>query len=275
MNSRGLPTDDDLPTSRLTSPANRQTQGSPPPPAKKPAGGAGAPAAMTPAAKVVGDFLSKVQADKGKDAGKRPGVVQRNAVGSQLGAVALMSTVAALMIGKDYELARGMLEHYLTANGDPLIYSPPRAVQDAIKGKFPSPGHFVEVSGYGAWATPDIRNGLGHFNLDVVKTDEGLAYFVTDRYEFPDKANGIVVKHGFQVGKLSKKSIDSMNAKLSMLGEYKRDSGSLTEKFELQQDPKTGDCTFFVPQKVLVDNGTDFDSMGTFSVPTPRGESAR
>ena len=275
MNSRGLPTDDDLSTSRLTSPPNRGVQSSPPPLAKKPTAGAGAPAAMTPAAKVVGDFLSKVEADKGKDAGKRPGAVQRSAIGSQSGAVALMSLVAALMIGKDYELARRMLDHYLTADGDPLVYSPPQAVQDAIKKKFPSPGHFVEVSGFGSWATPDIRNGLGHFNLDVVKTDEGLMYFVTDRYEFPDKANGVVVRHGFQVGKLSKKSIDSMNAKLSMLGEYKRDSGSLTEKFELQQDPKTGDCTLFVPQKVLVDNGTDFDSMGTFSVPAPRGKSAR
>jgi hypothetical protein len=178
------------------------------------------------------------------------------------------------MIGKDYELSRRMLDHYLTADGDPLVYSPPPAVQDAIKKKFPSPGHFVEVSGFGSWATPDIRNGLGHFNLDVVKTDEGLTYFVTDRYEFPDKANGVVVRHGFQVGKLSKKSIDSINTKLSMLGEYKRDSGTLTEKFELQLDPKTGDCTLFIPQKVLVDNGTDFDSMGTFSVPAPRGESA-
>ena len=66
-----------------------------------------------------------------------------------------------------------------------------------------------------------------------------------------------------------------MNAKLSVLGEYKRDSGSLTEKFELQQDPKTGDCTLFIPQKLLVDNGTDFNSMGTFSVPVLRGKSGR
>jgi hypothetical protein len=189
-------------------------------------------------------------------------------------AVALMSSVAALMIGKDYELSREMLDHYLTADGDPLIYSPPQAVQDAIKKKFPSPGHFVEVSGFGSWATPDIRNGLGHFNLDVVKTDEGLMYFVTDRYEFPDKANGVIVRHGFQVGKLSKSSIDSLNAKLSMFGEYKRDSGSLTEKFDLQRDPKTGECTLMIPQKVLMDNGTNFDSMGTFSVPAPSGKSA-
>jgi len=230
---------------------------------------------MTPAAKVVGDFLSKVKADQGKDAGKRPGAVQRGAIGSQQGAVALMSSVAGLMVGKDYELARRMLDHYLTADGDPLVYSPPQAVQDAINKKFPSPGHFVEVSGFGSWATPDIRNGLGHFNLDVVKTDDRLTYFVTDRYEFPDKANGVVVRHGFQVGVLSKKSVDSMNARLSMLGEYKRDSGSLTEKFELQQDPKTGECTLFIPQKVLVDNGTDFDSMGTFSVPAPRAKSGR
>ena len=274
MNSRGLPGDDDLSTNRLTSPSNRKTQISPPPPAKK-AGGAGAPAATTPAAKIVGDFLSRVEADKGKDAGKRPGLARRSAIGTQRGSVALLSSVGALMIGKDYELSRRMLDHYLTADGDPLVYSPPQAVQDAITKKFPSPGHFVEVSGFGSWSTPDIRNGLGHFNLDVVKTDEGLTYFVSDRYEFPDKANGAVVRHGFQVGKLSKKSIDSMNAKLSVLGEYKRDSGSLTEKFELQQDPKTGDCTLFIPQKLLVDNGTDFDSMGTFSVPVLRGKSGR
>jgi hypothetical protein len=275
MNSRGLQTNDDLSTSRLTSPENRGAKSSPPPSAKKPAAGAGAPAAMTPAAKVVGDFLSKVETDKGKDTGKRPGAVQRIAIGNQRAEVALISSLVGLKIGKDYELARGMLDYYFTADGDPLFYSPPQAVQDAIMKKFPSPGHFVEVSGFGSWATPDIRNGLGHFNLDVVKTDEGLTYFVTDRYEFPDKANGVVVRHGFQIGKLSKKSIDSMNAKLSKLGEYKRDSGSLTEKFELQQDPKTGDCTLFAPQKWLADNGTDFDSMGTFSVLAPRGKSAR
>ena len=149
------------------------------PSAGQKAGGAGAPAATTPAAKIVGDFLSKVEADKGKDAGKRPGLARRSAIGTQRGSVALFSSVGALMIGKDYELSRRMLDHYLTADGDPLVYSPPQAVQDAITKKFPSPGHFVEVSGFGSWSTPDIRNGLGHFNLDVVKTDEGLTYFVS------------------------------------------------------------------------------------------------
>jgi hypothetical protein len=267
VNSRGLPTADELAASRLTSPQNRGTQSAPTATAKKPATAASAAqTTMTPTAKVVADFLSKVKADKGKDAGKRPGFAQRNAVASQWGALVLTSTIGSFLVGKDYELARTMLEHYMTADGDPLIYTPPTAVQDAIRKKFTAPGHFIDVSGYAAWGTPDIRNGLGHFNLDVVKDEQGLTYFVTDRYEFPDKVEGRVVRHGFQVGKLSKATIDSTNAKLSALGEFKRDSGSLTEKFELQQEPKTGDCTFFVPQQVLVDNGTDFDSMGMFTV---------
>jgi len=251
---------EDLSKNRLTGPENRGTQGLRTAAAKKPAA---SPAAQSN--KVVDDFLNRVKANKGKDAGKRPGFVQRAAVTSNWQSVVLASSAASLMAGKDYELARRMLEHYLTADGDPLIYTPPQPVQNAIRRKFPAPGHFRNVSGYREWATPDIRNGLGHFDLDVVKTERGLTYFVTDRYEFPDKVGGRVVRHGFQVGKLSQKTVDSMNDKLSKLGEYKRDSGSATEKFELQKDPRTGEYTFFVPQKVLVDNGTDFDSMGVFS----------
>jgi hypothetical protein len=213
----------------------------------------------------MGDFLKRVEANKTKDAGKRPGFLQRAAVASQWQSVVLGSSVGSQMAGKDYRMASKMMEHYLTADGAPLIYTPPEPVQDAIRKKFPAPGHYPNVSGYGTWSTPDIRNGLGHFDLDVVKSEKGLTYFVTDRYEFPDKVNGRVVRHGFQVGKLSKKTVDGLNDNFSKLGEFKRDSGSATEKFELQKDPSTGEFTFFVPQKVLVDNGTDFDSMGVFS----------
>ena len=253
---------EDLSKNRLTGPENRGTQGSRTAAAKKPAA---SPAAQTN--KVVGDFLNRVKADEGKDTGKRPGFLQRAAVVNQQ--PLLKTLTAVLLAGKDYELARRMFEHYLTADGDPLIYTPPQSVQDAIRRKFRRPGHFRNVSGYGNWATPDIRNGLGHFDLDVVKSEKGLTYFITDRYEFPDKVDGRVVRHGFQVGKLPQKTVDFLNDKLSKLGEYKRDSGSATEKFELQKDLTTGEHTIFAPQKVLADNGTDFDSMGVFSSEVP------
>ena len=257
---------DDLTKNRATGQQNRGTGNlllnrgtmTAVPPGKPSAG------ASSQASKVVSDFAKRVEANKHKDMGKRPGFLQRAAVASQWESVVLGSSAGSLMGGKDYEMARKMMEHYLTADGDPLVYTPPRPVQEAIRKKFPAPGHYPNISGYGKWSTPDIRNGLGHFDLDVIKNEKGLTYIIIDRYEFPDKVDGHVVRHGFQVGKLSPKTVDSLNNTFSKFGEYKRDSGSATEKFELQKDPSTGEFTFFVPQKFLVDNGADFDSMGIF-----------
>jgi hypothetical protein len=178
----------------------------------------------------------------------------------------MAADVAFRALGKDYDVSRMMLRHFMTGDGEPLVYVPPRAVQEAIAKRFPVPGRYREVSGYQKWSTPDIRNGIGHFNLDVIADDKGgRLYVITDRYEFPDKARGRMVEHGFQVGKPSKKVVDKVNGWLSAL-EFTRESGAADNRFELRKDPASGEYTFFVPQRLIIDNGVDFESMGVFRV---------
>jgi hypothetical protein len=202
-----------------------------------------------------------------EDLGDRPGFLKRQLAQSIWSQANLTLDVAFRMLGKDYDLSRMMLRHYMTGDGEPLVYEPTEAVQKAIREQFKMPGHYKDVSGYGKWATPDIRNGLGHFDLDVIDGgDRSLVYAITDRYRFPDSAKGKQVEHGFQIGKPSKETVDQLNSWFTSM-EFTRASGS-KEKFELRRDPATGDYTFFVPQSLLANNGTDFESMGLF-IATP------
>ena len=212
--------------------------------------------------KIAADFLNRTK--KKADTGSKPSLAERLVVGQGWPQVVVGSDLALRLLGKDYELSREMLRHYLTGDGDPLVYEPPEAVQKAIHEKFPKPGSWREVSGFGKWGTPDIRNGYGHFNLDVVPGSDGeLIYVVTDRYEFPDKAGGKQVEHGFQVGKPAQSTVDTMNSLLSKM-EFSRASGA-KEKFELRKDPASGEYTFIIPQSLLADHGTDFESLGLFT----------
>ena len=202
-----------------------------------------------------------------RDMGERPSWWQRQASAVAWSEVDLAADVALRVLGKDYDLSRMMLRHFMTGDGSPLVYAPPQPVQDAIAKRYPAPGRYREQSGYGGWSTPDIRNGLGHFNLDVIPDGKGgRMYVVTDRYEFPEAAAGRKVEHGFQVGKPSKQVVETLNGWLSSY-EPTRHSGAKDNRFELRKDPSTGDYTFFVPQRLIVDNGVDFESMGVFTIP--------
>lgn len=223
----------------------------------------GAPKANKRLEKIVADFLKRTE--NKADTGLKPGLVKRMAIDGLWQHLILSADLMLRLLGKDYELSREMLRHYLVGNGQPMLYEPPAAVQKAIREKFPRPGSFREVSGYGKWATPDIRHGLGHFDLDVVTGTEGeLIYIVTDRYKFPDKVDGKTVEHGFQIGKPSQSTVDTMNLLLSKM-EFARASGT-KEKFELRKYPASGEYTIIIPQSLLVNNGVDFESMGLFTV---------
>jgi hypothetical protein len=213
--------------------------------------------------KIVAEFNKR--AESKEDMGKRQGWFERMAVEQNWQKVEAVSGVGFRLLGKDYELAQTMLRHYVTGDGEPLVYVPPQPVQDAIAKRFQKPGHYRDVSGFEKWSTPDIRNGLGHFNLDVVPQPDGTRlYVITDRYEFPNKASGRTVEHGFQVGKLSKGVADTANSFLSSF-KFTRDTGAPDNKFELRKDPATGEYTFLIPQSLIVDHGTDFESMGIFT----------
>ena len=212
--------------------------------------------------RIAADFLARVK--NKADTGDQPSLLERLAVGSQWGSVSLTSDLAMRAFGKDYELSREMLRQYLTGDGDPLVYTPPEPVQKAIRKKFPRPGSWKEVNGFAPWGTPDLRNGIGHFNLDVVAGSDGdLIYVVSDRYEFPDRAGGKQVEHGFQVGRPSQATVDRLNSLFSTV-DFKRASGA-KEKFELRKDAMSGEYTFIIPQSLLADHGRDFESLGLFT----------
>lgn len=212
--------------------------------------------------KIASDFLARTR--NKEDTGDKPGVLEKLAVGSSWGQVVLASDIAMRALGKDYELSREMLRQYLTGDGDPLVYTPPAPIQEAIRKKFPTPGHWKDVNGFAPWGTPDLRNGVGHFNLDVVPGSDGeLVYVVSDRYAFPDKANGKQVEHGFQIGKPSQAKVDQINSLFSRM-EFTRASGA-KEKFELRKDSMSGEYTFIIPQSLLADHGRDFESLGLFT----------
>jgi hypothetical protein len=212
--------------------------------------------------KIAADFLNRTR--NKADTGSKPGLAERVAVDSSWGQVVVGSELALLALGKDYELSRDMIRHYLTGDGAPRVYVPPEAVQKAIREKFPRPGRFREVYGYGRWATPDIRRGLGHFNLDIVAGSDGeLIYVVTDRYAFPDRAGGKLAEHGFTIGTPPRPLVNTINSLLSTI-EFTRASGT-KEKFELRKDPASGEYTFLIPQSLLADHGRDFESLGLFT----------
>jgi hypothetical protein len=217
--------------------------------------------------KILEDYTKRTK--NKDDLGKKPGFIERRISDQAWGPIYLTSEIVFRILGKDYDLSRMMLKQYMTGDGDGLFYEPPEPVQKAIRAKFTKPGHYAQVSGYGSWGTPDIRNGLGHFDLDVIDGGDGkLIYAVTDRYRFPDSANGKRVEHGFQIGKPSQATVDQLNALFSSV-EFTRDSGT-KEKFELRKDPASGEYTFFVPQSLLANNGTDFESLGLFTSPPTR-----
>jgi RHS repeat-associated protein len=219
---------------------------------------------------VIRSFKERVESTKDKDTGERPGFLKRIAVESQWGNVVVSSDIASFIMGKDYEMSRLFFHHYLVEGGAPLTYVPPQPVQDMIVKHFPKAGHYSNVSPYN-WGNADLRNGLGHFNLDVVDADDGKKlYFISDRYHFPEKDDkGKPLRHGFQIGKMSEKQADSLNAKLSLLGEYKREGGS-KEQFEVAKTEKSGEYTLYLPQPLLADEGTDFESFGFFYTASPK-----
>lgn len=211
-------------------------------------------------------FRDRVASTLGDDLGGRPGFLESLAIQSQWNNVMAASGIASLLLGKDYEMSRTFLHHYLVGKGSPLLYRPPPAVCNEIAKRFPSPGHHNNVNSYD-WGIPDIRNGLGHFNLDVVDHGDRMLYFVTDRYKFPARdEKGKSIRHGFQVGKLSDRVVAELGRKLSLLGEHEREGGA-KERFELARTEKTGEYTLYVPQRLLADHGVDFESIGIFETP--------
>src|SRR5712692_7103596 len=93
--------------------------------------------------KIASDFLDRTKTKD--DTGGKPGFLERQIVDSSWGQVVILSDLAMRAMGKDYELSRLMLQQYLTGDGDPLVYNPPAPVQEAIRKKFPSPGHWKDV----------------------------------------------------------------------------------------------------------------------------------
>ena len=215
------------------------------------------------------EFIDRAAARISMDTGARPGVAERVASAAILNQ--LPAGLGGLLIGKDYTMAREFFQHYLTQDGVPLVYTPPEGVRADIAKHFPNAGHYGDVNPYN-WGNPDIRNGLGHFALDVFKRDDGrLEYLIADRYSFPSKdAAGKPIRHGFQIGKPSARQVKSINEKLSALGEYRRDDGSLVERFAIEPSEKKDDYTLIIPQKWLADHGVDYESLGEFEVvPSP------
>jgi hypothetical protein len=225
---------------------------------------------------VLADFASRVEQTKGQDLGGRPGTAERLAVSGSWDAVVASSEIASMLLGKRYPMSRMFLKHYLTGEGAPLRYTPPDAVQADIRKRFAKPGSYRDISPY-SWGNPDIRNGLGHFNLEVVDLGSGrLRYYITDRYVFPDRDEaGKQVEHGFQVGRMTKEQAAERNKQLGRLGEFRRESGAV-EQFRLQRAKGEPDYTLLLPQRWLVDHGVDFESLGVFDTDAvPVGRSAK
>lgn len=224
-------------------------------------------------------FKARVEATVKDDLGDRPGLLERLAVQSEWDKVIAASDIASVLLQKDYKMSRLFLYHYLTANGAPLVYTPPLPVCEEISKRRPRPGHYTNIDSY-RWGNADIRNGLGHFNLDVVDAGVGKKlYFIADRYRFPERDDkGKEVRHGFQIGKLSKERADALNAKLAKLGVYKRAGGGAkfgNEKFVVEKSEENGDYTLYVPQRLLADHGVDYESMGVFEIAPDESSAAK
>ncbi len=219
--------------------------------------------------RIKAEFDKRAKATQGMDTGERPNWLERQATKANWPFVFLGSEIGERILGKDYELSRDIFYHYLVGDGDPLVFVPPEKVQETIIEKHPRPGHYkVDPYSYGS---PDLRNGMGKFELDVVDLKNGKTlYVMTDRYAFPERdSRGKYIWHGFQVGKFSEDRAKELNEQLRSLGEWRRSDGS-TERFQLiKTERRTGEYSLRVPQPFLANIGVDFENLGYFIVPTP------
>ena len=177
---------------------------------------------------------------KDKDTGERPGFPKRVAVESQWDKVVVSSDIAFRIMGKDYEMSRMMFYHYLVGDGAPLVYIPPQPVQDVIVKHFSKAGHYSNVNPFN-WGNADLRNGLGHFNLDVVDAGDGKKlYFISDRYQFPEKDDkGKPVRHGFRSVRCRRNKPTALTQNCQHLESSKaRESGS-KERLEVVKTEKS------------------------------------
>lgn len=220
------------------------------------------------------EFGKRVMARQGMDLGQRPSWIERLSMTAAWPLVFLGSEVGERILGKDYELSRNNFRHYLLGDGEPLVFVPPKNVQELIVEKHSAPGHY-RVDSYD-WGNADLRHAMGHCELDVIDLRNGKTlYVLTDRYAFPEtNSKGEQVWHGFPVGTFTEDRVKHLNEYLGKLGEWRRSDGSL-ERFELTRPQgTTGEYSLRVPRPFLADIGVDFESLGYFVTPTPNRAAA-
>jgi RHS repeat-associated protein len=206
-------------------------------------------------------IIGKTEKEK-KDTGDRPGLGVRLSAKAALPALGLGLNL--LSENSKYDLAIDFLKHYTTGRGEDLDFSVPEAWQKKISEKFKKPGIYKEVDPY-EWGLYDLRNTLGHFDLEVKKNvDGGLRYIVTDRYTFGYKEHdkNQTGRHGFQVPGLSDQKAEIIQKLLP--DDIYDNPGGFKEKFELKK--VRNDWTLLIPQQFLADWGVDFNARGEFTV---------
>lgn len=178
---------------------------------------------------------------------------------------ALLSLVDCLPIKADSPVSTAMLKHYVEHSGAPFeLQEIPAEWQawmvSATHGKV---GHFRDLNPYNSGLF-DLRNSLGHFDVDVTRNPDGTqTYVISDTYQFgfiqhDTEERG---RHGFPLGQLSSNELALLRWVLPK--EQYDNPGGFRETWEVKT---IGRETFLIiPQQVLEKQGKPFAVSGRFT----------
>ncbi len=178
----------------------------------------------------------------------------------------LLSMIDMLPIKQPSPLSTALLKHYAERTGDAYtLKAIPQEWRDwVVKATKGRSGHHKALDPYNS-GLYDLRNSLGHFDVDVkINPDGSKTYVISDVYQFGFKKGDAAQRgrHGFPLGSLSGWEVAALRQLLPD-DEY-MNPGGFKERWEVRTVGK--ETILFVPQQYLAQQGTPFQVSGSFTV---------
>jgi hypothetical protein len=177
----------------------------------------------------------------------------------------LLTLVDCVPFKQASPVSTALLKHYVERSGVPyIIETVPDEWQDwIVEVTKARRGKHRDLSPYNS-GLYDLRNSLGHFDVDVTRNADGTStYVISDIYQFGAKKRDKAQRgrHGFPLGSLSQWQIDVIRRLLP--GDEYRNPGGFKERWEIKTVGK--ETILFIPQQYLAEQGKPFEVTASFA----------